>query len=354
MTDQQEPIDGLSQKVIKVSSIVILMVLITLLILYGFKILLLIVAGLLFSIFFRGIAYRLREWFPINEVISLFLAFILFAAVIFTASTLLYPSVSKQMKSLQKEIPMAIEKGKTKLQGNMVGDFILKRSNKMLDGQSNMQEKVMGFFNSVFGVLGDMYVIFFLGMFFTAQPSIYRNAIVTLFPIPKREKAESVLLTIAYTLKRWLMGKLLSMFIVGVLTTVGLSFIGIPMALTLGIFAAIITFIPNFGPLLSFIPAGLLASVEGMDQLLYTALLYVGIQALESNLLDPMIQKRMISFPIAAILIAQVLLAVFTGALGVILAVPIVAIVMVLVKMLYIEDILKDKNVEVKGEEKFS
>ena len=87
----------------------------------------------------------------------------------------------------------------------------------------------------------------------------YTNGIITLFPKQKRKRVEEVLLTLGYTLKRWLLGKLFSMLVVGILTGIGLVILDIPLALTLAIFAALITFIPNFGPIFSLIPAFLIA-----------------------------------------------------------------------------------------------
>jgi predicted PurR-regulated permease PerM len=95
------------------------------------------------------------------------------------------------------------------------------------------------------------------------------------------------------------------------------------------------------------LPAFLLGYTVGPVTGLYVVLLYVAVQAVESNVLTPMIQKKMISFPMAMVLLAQVVLGIFTGVLGVILAVPpVVATIIVLVKMAYIEDVLKDSSVD--------
>ena len=84
-----------------------------------------------------------------------------------------------------------------------------------------------------------------------------------------------------------------------------------------------------------------------LDQALYVVLLYIGIQAVESNLLTPMVQKKMIEIPPALVISGQLLLGVFSGALGLILATPIIAVVIVLVKLLYVRDVLGDKDVHV-------
>ena len=149
------------------------------------------------------------------------------------------------------------------------------------------------------------------------------------------------------TLINWLLGKLFSMTVVGVLTALGLWALGIPLIGVLSLLAGLLSFIPNFGPILALIPAVLVALLEGPDQALYVAGLYVLVQAVESNLITPLVQQRLIEMPPALILVAQVLMGTLVGGLGVMLATPVVAILMVLVKMLYIQDGLGDKSVKV-------
>ena len=347
-------ISSFSKKVIKATAIVLIMLLLTYLILKGFKVLLLVLAGILFATFFRAIAETLQSKLPINMGFSLALTVFLFVSVCGLTLAALYPRISEQLEVLQTELPKATIQIEDQLNQTTIGNWITQQLDIYKDRYQKDSEKVTLFFSSFFGGLADIYIIFFLGIFFTFQPNVYKNGIVLLFPKPKRDRANQVLLTIGYTLKRWMLGKFLSMTVVGILTFIGLAILDIPLALTLGLFAAIITFIPNFGPLISLIPAFLLACTISTEMGIYVCILYGGIQAVESNLITPFIQRKMISLPLAMILIAQVVLGIFTGILGLILAVPVVAIVTVLVKMVYIEDILNDKTVEVLGEDKFS
>lgn len=343
-----------SLKVIKATGIVLIMVLIVALILKGFKVLLLALAGILISIFFHGIASILQSKLPLKRTPALIISVLLFIMVSSGISLLLYPQVSTQINSLEKELPEAASSAKEKIEETEVGQWLIGQIKTISEQSEGGGEKITSFFSSFFGGLGDIYIIFFLGIFFMAQPDLYKRGIITLFPKHKRKRAKEVVNTLGYTLKRWLLGKLFSMLIVGILTGIGLAILGIPLALTLALFAAVVSFIPNFGPIISLIPAFLLALTKGTDYALYVVILYIVVQAIESNLLTPLIQKKMISFPMAMILLAQVLLGIFTGGLGLILAVPVIAIVMVMIKMLYIEDILGDTSVEVKGEEKFT
>ena len=338
-----------SKKVIKATGIVILMVLLTLLFLKGFKILLLILSGVLFATFFKGIASLLQRVLPLNDVWSLALAVILVIGSFVGIGYALYPSVSEQTEKLEQELPKAAKDTEEKLKSSQAGKWVFTQLKKYKDQYNKDSQRITLFFSSFFGGLADIYIIFFLGIFFMVQPEVYKKGIIKLFPKQQRESTSNILNTISFTLKRWLLGKIFSMLVVGILTGVGLSILGIPLALTLALFATLVTFIPNFGPIISLIPAFLLAFTKGTDYAIYVCLLYIGIQALESNIITPLIQRKMISFPLALVLMAQVILGIFTGILGLILAVPVVAIVVVLIKMIYIKETLNDDSVSIKG-----
>jgi len=337
-----------NKKVLNSVGIITIAILSVLLILKGFHVILLILGGILVAAFFLGIADFISSKTPLNRNLSLAISVILVFSICVGVSFALAPRISEQTASLKEQLPKAAKQTLNEVENTEVGSFLIEQIKGL-----NMNPKggeVAKFFGSLFGILSTSYIILFLGIFFMVAPKKYLNGFVLLFPKSKRERSREILLVMGKTLKSWLLGKLLSMLIVGVLTGIGLTILGVPLALTLALFAALISFIPNFGPVLALVPAFLLAfSVDPMTAL-YVLILYIAIQAIESNVLTPMIQKKMISFPMAMVLIAQVVLGLFTGILGVVLAVPLVAIIMVLVKMAYIEDVLKDDSLEVKYE----
>ena len=329
------------------TGIVFLLLALVLLLAYGFKVLLLILAGVLIANLFMGIAAFFRSRLPINRTVSLLISVVLVLGISFGIGFALAPRFSEQVDQLKDELPQAAEKAKENLTRTEVGRWVTSKIENGIKNYEGDGGQVKSFFNSLFGGLGDIYIILFLGIFFMISPDTYLRGIVMLFPIPKRDRVSEVLETIGTTLRKWLLGKILSMLIVGVLTGIGLSILGIPLAMTLAIFASFISFIPNFGPLIALVPAFLLAFTVSPIYALYVVILYAGIQAIESNIITPLIQKKMISFPMALILIAQVFMGIFTGFLGLILAVPVVAILVVLIKMLYIKDVLGDESVEI-------
>jgi predicted PurR-regulated permease PerM len=126
--------------------------------------------------------------------------------------------------------------------------------------------------------------------------------------------------------------------------------LGVPLALTLGLLAGLLSFIPNFGPILSAFPAILLAFIESPMLALYTAALYILVQLIESNIVTPLIEKETVELPPALTIMFQLALAVLVGGLGLVLATPLLAVIMVLVQLVYIEDVLGDKNTEMNRE----
>ena len=148
----------------------------------------------------------------------------------------------------------------------------------------------------------------------------------------------------------WLIGKIGSMIVIALLTWIGLSIIGVPLALTLGLIAGLLSFIPNFGPILSAIPAILLAFVDNPVTALYVIGLFIGVQLIESNLVTPWIERQTVELPPALTITAQLILTVLIGGLGLVLATPILAVLMVLIQMIYIQDILGDKDTEINEE----
>jgi predicted PurR-regulated permease PerM len=182
----------------------------------------------------------------------------------------------------------------------------------------------------------------FLGIYGAAEPQVYKRGFLHLIPLSSRDRVNSVLAEVGETLRWWLIGKFISMMVIGVLTMVGLWLMDVPLALILAIIAALLTFIPNVGPILSAIPAVLLGLMDGIGQAASIALLYVGIQTVESYVITPLIQRKTVLLPPALTLSSQVLMGVLFGGIGLALASPITAATVVAAKRLYVEDALGD------------
>jgi predicted PurR-regulated permease PerM len=192
-------------------------------------------------------------------------------------------------------------------------------------GSKSVLRDAFGALSGVVGVVGAGFLVIFIGLFVASDPHVYLRGILYFFPAERRERARETLTTMATGLRRWLIAKLVGMAIIGIATWVGLTVLGIPLAFALGVLAAALTFIPNIGPFVSAIPAVLLAFLRGPTTALVVIALFIAIQFVESYIVSPVIQRRMLSLPPALTLGAQALLGAVAGSLGLVVATPILA-----------------------------
>ena len=202
----------------------------------------------------------------------------------------------------------------------------------------------LGLIGSTFGAIANVLIVIFFAVFLAAQPREYVEGVLHLVAQRKRARMRKVLCEIGHVLQRWLVGQSLLALIVALITGIGLALLGAPFPVALGMLAGLMEFVPYIGPFVAAIPAILVGFAEGPQLALYVALLFLGVQMLESYVAAPLVQHKAVHLPPAAILFAQVLMGVIVGALGVAVATPLAAAVMVAVSMLYVEDALGDKN----------
>jgi len=174
--------------------------------------------------------------------------------------------------------------------------------------------------------------------------------VLSMAPKPSRERLRQVMNASGRALKGWLKAQLFSMVLVGGLVTVGLSVIGVPAPLALGLFTGLAQFVPIIGPIVSAVPALLVAATGGSQMLLLTLALYVGVSQLEANLITPLVQKNVASLPVVLGIFAVVGLGTLFGPLGVLFATPLTLVIYTAVTMLYRQDVLHDEAAVAPGE----
>ena len=309
--------------------------------------LLLIFACILFAILLSALARiahrRLR--LPSRRIaLALVLATLL--ALFGVGGWLMAPQLSEQASHLAQVVPTSLDQVRAELARyprlrSLIDEL---PSNKELARQLSAMVPNAGlFFSGVFGALGNAIIIFAVGVYFAIRPQLYINGIVTLVPRSRRPRARAVLDEIGETLSRWLVGKACAMVAAGVMTAVGLSLLGVPMALLLGVIAGLLDFIPYVGPLMAGVPALLIAFSDSPMQALYVLMLFGGIQLVQGYLLEPLIDQHTVALPPALTIAMQVTFGAVFGMAGVALATPMTAVLMVLVVMLYVQDVLGDE-----------
>lgn len=176
------------------------------------------------------------------------------------------------------------------------------------------------------GAVGNFFIVLFLGLSFAAQPGVYRRGVLRMSPARYRADVEAVVDRISTTLERWLIAQMITMSAVFAVTWVGLLLIGIPGAFILGIQAGLLAFIPTVGAILGGLIIVLASISSGWVAVGSAFVLFLGVHALESYILTPIIQREAIDIPPATLFGFQILLGVVFGLWGLALALPLMAI----------------------------
>lgn len=315
----------------------------------AFDFLLLMFAAILFGVLFSGTSHWISDKTGIPYTFSLAGFLLAFLICFGGGGYLLAPSVADQAQALSDSLPRAVERLQERANDTPWMSRIMEQQERAKEALSdNVGADVVlfatGIVASIFGAITSFFIAFVIGICLSLNPGIYVHGLLKLLPLGYRDRAKEVLSKTGSTLQSWLIAKLLEMILIGVLTTLGLWLLGIELALVLGLIAGLLSFIPNFGPVIAVIPALLLASLEGGRTMLWVAALYLGVQAIESWGLTPWLQKRIVSMPPAITISMQILFGLLAGTLGLILATPLAAALMVMIGMLYVEDLLGDRD----------
>jgi predicted PurR-regulated permease PerM len=190
--------------------------------------------------------------------------------------------------------------------------------------------------------VGNFFIVLFLGLTFAAQPAVYRQGLLFLTPARHRARATVIVDRIGDTLERWLIAQMLTMAAVFLVTWIGLAAIGIQSSFILGIQAGLLAFIPTVGALLAGLIVVLASLASGWVATLSAFILFLGVHALESYVLTPIIQRQALDIPPATLFAFQILLGVVFGIWGIALALPLMAIVKVMIDYFKTENIIDE------------
>ena len=333
-------------RVILVYGIGILFLLVMATLWFGSEALLLLFACALFAVLLHDLSRRLAERLHIKRGATLALLVAALTATIGGICWLAAPQIADQASQLGSVVPEAIERLRQAVAQNAFLRSILADLPSATQIKRQLAAMVPNaglFFTGLFGALGNTVIILCVGIYFAAQPTLYIEGFIKLVPQPHRVRARQVLDEIGDTLARWLVGKSASMLVVGAATATGLWLLGVPLALILGLIAGLLDFIPYLGPLMAGVPAALIAFSISPELGLYTVLLFAGVQLVEGYLLSPLIEARTVSLPPALTIAMQILFGTMFGMAGIALATPLAAVLSVLITMLYVQDVLRDR-----------
>jgi predicted PurR-regulated permease PerM len=335
-----------AQRALVYVGVAVAVVILLVLIWYAIDVVLLAFIAVLVAILLRAPADWLVRRTGMREAWALALVGVVAIACLAGLGVLFGRGIAVQALELTNRIPEIVQTMRERLQQSELGAravALAEASGLFYGGEAQFLGRGLGLIGSTFGAIANLIIVVFFAVFMAAQPRLYVDGLLSLVARNRRERLRAVLDEIGHVLRRWLVGQSLLALVVGLLTGIGLALLGAPFALALALLAGLMEFIPYIGPLVAAIPAILVGFAEGPELALWIAALFLGIQSLESYVLAPLVQHRAVHLPPALVLFSQVLMGVIVGALGVAVATPLAAAVMVAISMLYVQDVLGEK-----------
>lgn len=302
--------------------------------------------GLLLAAFLRITARRLTARTGLALGWSLFAVVLTIAAMILGLVWLSADTLAGQVGEISQRLPHDLAQIAQSLSQTPIGRSVLSNFHPqdlvtMLSSKlSDIAGALLSFTEAVAGVV----IIGFIGVYVAADVAPYRSGLLCLVPQARRARVAAVLEQTAETLWYWVLGRLFSMTVLGTLTGIGLWLLGVPAALALGVLSGLLIFVPYIGAVVSAVPSVILAFAISGRTALYAIGLYVAIHILEGYLLVPLVQRRATHLPPALGLSGQLILGVLAGLIGLLFATPLLLAALVLVRTLYVEDVLGDRG----------
>jgi predicted PurR-regulated permease PerM len=332
-----------SRRVIRAACIVAVVALAWALLVLDGRVLLLLLSGTLFGVSLRGSgAWIARRTHVPYGVVLVAMVVVTIGGLVLGCYSFLAQAID-QARALQDEIPKAWQSLVASLHNQPALQRLAESSSPSLPRTLEPGKLVGGATAAVGGIteaVGAIVVVVFLGVYGAAQPDAYARVALQLVPARHRDRVATVLAEIAHQLGRWMLGRVVAMVFVGVVATVGLVLLKVPLALPLGILAGLLTFVEYLGAIASAAPACLLAFTTGPSHVLGVVILYVCAHLVEGYGLTPVLAKRTVAFPPAYTLAAQLILGSIFGVAGLTLATPVVIVLSVPVRRLYVEGVL--------------
>ena len=308
--------------------------------------LLVLVGSLLVAMLLQLISEPLVRWCRLSQGFALAIAGLIFMLAIAASGYLFGTQLTSELQDVFSRADAATTTISDELQRTDLGRTALSH----LSGGSF---SLTGFLKSFLTISAHLLEVTIFtvaaGIYLAAQPGMYRKGASQLFPPKRRLTVEQTIDDVGRALRLWLLGQAIQMCLVGAITTAAVWLIGLPSPLALGAIAGIAEFIPYLGPVLSAIPAILVAVTSGFYPTLWTIVAYIIIHQIEGNLIVPMVQRRLVFVPPAVLLLSIVAVTEIFGVIGIIFAAPITVIVFVAVKKLYVRDSLGEPT-ELPGE----
>jgi predicted PurR-regulated permease PerM len=313
------------------------------LVVYLFDVLLLFFAAILLAVILRAPSDWAARRLGLDARVALGILIVLIAGALALAVWLIGQGIAEEIQGVWKRLPEIIEQLRARLSDvAVVGPAMEKAS---IQGPADgVVSNGMATVAALFGALTNLALVAFVAVLLAAQPEIYLRGSLHLIPKRHRARATALFSELGHVLQRWTLGQLFLMLLVGTLTYLGFTLAGVEYAGALALLAGALTFIPFLGSLMAGVVAVLMALAQGVEVALYAAGVYAAVQVIE-NICEPFVAQRAVYLAPALLLFAQAVMGALAGPMGIVLATPLAAVAIVVIKRLYVEDTLDDHDV---------
>jgi predicted PurR-regulated permease PerM len=305
------------------------------------SVLLLVFGAVVIAVLLKALADPVRRHTPLSQGLSLGLVVLTIIALMAGGGWMFGIQITTQVNGILERAPAAWNWLQAHLAANPAGRYILKNVEpSTLVSGAGVFSGVTKVATNTAGALTEILLVLVGAVYLAADPGLYFNGLLLLTPQRVRANIGRALGESGDALRSWLFGQVIAMVLIGTMTGVGMAAIHTPSALVLGLFAGFAEFIPLIGPLIGAAPALLTALSVSPQQVLWTALIFLVIQQLECNAIQPIIQRRMVAVAPVVSLFSLAALGVLFGPIGLVLSAPLTVIIVVWVKALYVRDVL--------------
>lgn len=306
--------------------------------------------AILLGVLLRTMADALDRRTRLGPRWSLGLVVVALLAALATTATLVGEAVVGQADRLADDLPRAVDRARGYLAGREWGRQVLEHvptaGGVLGDNHQAVAASAGRFFATTLGVVGNVVVVGFLGLYLAVDPRLYTDGLLRLLPPSHRDRGRQVVVAIGSQLRWWLIGRLAAMAAVGLMVGTGLWVIGVPEFLVLALLAAALDLVPYLGPIVAAVPAVMLGLLDGPVTAGWVAGLYFLVQSVEGYVLTPLIQQNTVDLPPALTIAVIVLAGALFGVTAILVVTPLTVAVLVAVKLLYIQDQLGERAAE--------
>lgn len=312
--------------------------------------------AVLFALYLGAITDFLQVRFQVPRITGIVAALLITTVAGAIVVGLIVPPVLEQTQDLVSTLPAMLadwEASLFQLVGRypLIGDILPARTSTesyfsvVLGRVGEYFTGIVPYLFSGIEFLIHLFSVLVMGIYMTLRPRTYRDGVIALVPPVHRDLARDILADLSVTLRGWIVGQILAMFFLGVLTWIGLLLLDVPYALAFGVFTGVVVVVPFFGTLVStLLPALFVLGSGGVVQMTLVILLGVIIHLIEANFIHPLIMEHKVNVPPVLSILSVLIMAELLGVIGLLVAVPVLATVMVVVRRIYVHRLLEGRG----------